>query len=642
MGLFDFLSSKDAVKSAPPTSIHPSTTAMIGRTMELGIPTTFTNYKNQQPQCHFGVEGVCCQLCSHGPCRISDKAPLGICGINADGIVARNLAKLAAHGASTHSHQLLEGVKTLRAIAQGKSPFTIKAPEKLNLLAAGLGISTEGKDINAIALEVADGLEHEVQKSNNEPLKIAEALAPESRKKIWKNLGIFPGGVSGEVLEIMTKSMTNINTDPVDLLLSTMRLSLSSGYMGLVAINVLQDAILGNPGVNVSQADLGVIDPKTVNIVAHGHIPYMGTAVLKEIAKPEVQAAAKAVGAEGIKLYGSMDTGQEMMGRLNGEAKFFGGQLGNWIDQEMYVSTGAIELVMMDLNCTIPNLQLAASKFHTKLVPVSRVVRMPNVDTPLDYNPETVSEQAKELVQRAIAAYKERDAKKVFIPPQKSAVVAGIGIETILGVLGGSLKPLIDNIVNGNIKGVAAVVGCATNRDADAKTVALTKELIKRNILVINSGCASSATQKQSLMTLEAADLAGDKLKGLCKALGIPPVLSFGSCIDIGRIGYLVTVLAGELGVDPSQLPVAASAPEYLEQKAIIDGFFAVSFGLFTHLGPLPPVTGSALVAKILTQDVEGLTGGKVCVEQDTIKAADAIEAHINLKRAALGLPSGV
>lgn len=622
------------------TSAHSSIQEMHLRAKELGIKTTFDRYQDQLPQCGFGMEGVCCQLCSHGPCRITSKAPRAICGATADTIAARNMLRLACHGLSAYCHQLEEAIHTLKATAQGKTPYTIHEEGKLREFASLFGLDAS-KEKNELAIELADAVTYELRKGTDDPSKLVLLLAPEGRIEKWSKLGLIPGGPLSELRDAMTMTMSNINTDYVSLLLTTMRLSVATGYMGLIATTTLQDIILGNPSIGVTEADLGVIDLDTVNIVAHGHVPYVGVAVLNEIASnEELLAAAKAAGAKGIKLYGSMDTGQEILQRMSTIGKGFAGQLGNWLTQELMVATGAIDLVMMDLNCSIPGLKLAADEFHTKVVSVSHVLRMDGVNTNIDYAPEKVKEQAAELIKMAIDAYKERGSvNAVHVPKHKSSVIAGVGIESLLSVLGGSLTPLLDVIKSGAIKGIAAVVGCTNNRNGhDSSSLTLIKELLKKDILVITSGCVASGAQIEGLQTLAAADLAGDKLKGICNALGIPPVLNFGSCIDIGRICVAVTAIANALGVDTSDLPVAASAPEYLEQKAVADGFFAVTFGLFTHLGPVPPVGGAPNVVKILTQDAEALVGGKVCVEQDMVKAADIIEEHIVRKRKALGI----
>ncbi|MCL6477093.1 MAG: anaerobic carbon-monoxide dehydrogenase catalytic subunit [Peptococcaceae bacterium] len=626
-----------SVCSSCNVSCHKSTNEMYARTKGMNISTIFDRYQDQQPQCGFGMQGVCCQLCSHGPCRITPKAPKAICGATADTIVARNLLRLAVHGAAAYSHHLEEVAETIKATAKGKTPFKITDESKLRAVAGALGLDS-GKEAGDLAVELADAVLSELRKSAKEPLALLEAFAPETRKEAWKKLGIIPGGVHSEIRDALTKTMSNIDTDPVDLLLTALRLSIATGYMGLVGTVTLQDILLGSPQISATEADLGAIDPSRVNILAHGHVPLMATAVLQAARSEEMVKLAKEAGATGIDVHGSMCTGQELMQRQVTSAQGFKSQTGNWLHQEYTVATGAIDLVMMDMNCSIPGLKEVADRFHTRLVSVDRILRMAGVEEHVDYDPEKVADQAKELVKMAIEAYKKRGSD-IFLPKYKSKVITGFGVESILGALGGSLDPLLDAVKKGAIKGIIAVVGCTNNRNGhDSTGITLMKELIKRDILVIAAGCMSSAAQIESLMTPEAAELAGEGLKGVCRALGIPPCLNFGSCVDIGRIGVAVTAIANALGVDPSRLPVAASAPEYLEQKAVADGIFAVAFGLLTHLGPVPPVTGSPLVTKILTEDVESLTGGKVVVELDPVKAADILEDHIIAKRNALGI----
>lgn len=618
-------------------SAHKSTNEMYERTKKMGITTIFDRWEAQQPQCGFGMQGVCCQLCSHGPCRITPRAERAICGATADTIVARNLVRLAAHGAAAYSHHLEELAKTLKATAQGKNPFKIGNEPKLREIAGILGLDTN-KSVEELAVALADTVLAELRKGSEEPLGLLELFAPASRKEVWEKLGVIPGGVLSEIRDALTKSMTSIDTDPVDLLLTAVRLALATGYMGLVGTITVQDILLGTPALVESEADLGIIDPETVNIVAHGHVPLMATAVLQAIQDPELQELAGQAGAKGIKVYGSMCTGQELMQRSAISAQGFAGQLSNWLAQEYYVATGAVDLVMMDMNCSIPGLKTVADHFHTRLVSVDRIVRMAGVEDHVDYDPEKVAEQARQLVKMAIEAYKKR-GRSIYVPPYKAKVVAGFGVETILKALGGSLDPLLDAVKQGAIRGIAAVVGCTNNRNGhDLKGLTIMREFLKNNVLVISAGCMSSAAEIEGLMDPAAAEFCGDSLKAVCQSLGIPPVLNFGSCVDIGRIGVAVTAIADALGVDPSQLPVAASAPEYLEQKAVADGIFAVAFGLLTHIGPVPPVTGSELVTKILTQDIEQLLGGRVLVEEDPMKAVEAMVAHIDAKRKALGL----
>ena len=298
-------------------SVHKSTLEMYERTGRMKIPTIFDRYDAQQPQCTYGAQGICCQLCSHGPCRITNKAKEGICGATADVIAARNFLRLTAGGAAAYTHHLELVAKTLKATAQGKTNFKIQDTEKLRAVAGALGLDAS-KSTEELAVALADAVLTEVKKGADEPLLLVEKFAPKTRLEVWKKLGIIPGGTLAEVGDAMTKTLTSIDTDPVDLLLTTLKVGIATGYMGLVATITLQDILLGTPTPMTSSADLGIIDPKAVNIVAHGHVPLMATAVLKAAQSPQMQKLAKEVGASDIKLLGSMCTGQELMLKILG------------------------------------------------------------------------------------------------------------------------------------------------------------------------------------------------------------------------------------------------------------------------------------------------------------------------------------
>lgn len=599
--------------------------------------TVFNRYEARKPICTFGGSGICCHLCSHGPCRITPSAPFGICGANADTLVARNWLRQAAMGASSYSYHLEEMINTLKEAARGSTIFRISDEAKLYAFAEKLGFKTEGVSPHSLAIDIADFLLNELRKSSDEPSRVAIAFAPKKRLEVWKSLGILGGGLNSEIRDDMVRTATSINSDAVDLLLKSMKLAISTNYTCL-AIEMLHDIVFGTPAIVDTKADLGIIDRNTVNIIAHGHEPMMGVAVIKVAQYPEMQALAKAAGASGIKVYGSMDTGQELIQRAGAGAKGVEGQLGNWASQEFILATGAIDLVMADMNCTLPVMGEYAAKYGGRIIPVSKLVRTQgNGSTPVEYTPSGVEDQAKEIIRMAIDSFKAR--KAVNIPGHSSRAVVGFSLESIAGALGGSVEPLLNVLKAGNVKGIVAVVGCTNCKNGQGKvSTALVKELIKRDILVVSSGCVSSDFQAQGFCDPAFADSAGEGLKAICKSLGIPPVLNFGTCTDISRIYLVVSAIADALGVDVPNLPVAASAPEYLEQKAVVYGTFAVAGGLFTQVGPIPPVTGSALVTKVLTEDVEGLTGGKVNVEQDPVKAADAIYAHIMSKRQKLGI----
>jgi carbon-monoxide dehydrogenase catalytic subunit len=620
-------------------SVHETINEMYQKVREDGISSVADRYEAQSKKCTFCVQGLSCQLCSMGPCRITEKAPYGACGIDANGIAMRNMLHRNIMGTAAYSYHAVEAAKTLKATALGKTPFKIAVPEKLITFAQALGIETEGRDINDIAVEVADFVITDMNRDADDPSKLVEIFAPEQRKKLWKELGIFPGGVLHEIMVNAASSMTNVDSNYVSLALKAMRMGIATAFQAQLSLEVIQDVLFGVPKPHKGYVDLGIIDPEYVNIAVNGHEPFVGAALIELAKSEEVQAKAKAAGAKGLKIVGSIETGQELLQRYSVDDVFVG-LTGNWITQEYVLATGAIDVFAMDMNCSLPNLADYAEKYGVTLVPVSKLVRMRGVENSLDYKPELVKEQAEELINIAIENFKKRKGKPARVPKRKQEVVVGFSIESILDALGGSLDPLLEAIKSGDIKGVVALVSCTTLRNGphDENTVTIAKELIKRDILVLSMGCGNAAVQVAGLTSLEAQELAGERLKKVLKALNIPPVLSFGTCTDTGRLAQLVTAIANALGVDTAQLPIAATAPEYMEQKATIDAIFAVALGVYTHVAPLPPVTGATELVKLLTEDVENITGGKLAPECDPFEAVDWIEKHIMKRREELGI----
>ncbi len=603
------------------------------------ISTVADRYEAQKSKCGFCVKGLSCQLCSMGPCRISEKAPRGACGIDANGIAMRNMLHRNIMGAAAYSYHAVEAVKTLKATAKGRTPFRISAPEKLIAFAQALGIETEGREINEVAVEVADAVLADMNRDADEPSRLVEIFAPEKRKELWRKLGIFPGGVLHEIMVNAASSMTNVDSNYVSLALKAMRMGIATAFQAQLSLEVIQDVLFGVPKPHRGYVDLGIVDPEYVNIAVNGHEPFVGAALIELAKRKEVQERAKQAGAKGLKIVGSIETGQELLQRYEVDEVFVG-LTGNWITQEYLLATGAIDVFAMDMNCSLPNLAEYAEKYGVTLVPVSKLVRMRGVEESIDYKPELVEEQAEKLIELAIENFRKRKGKPARVPKRKQEAVVGFSIESILDALGGSLEPLLEAIKSGDIKGVVALVSCTTLRNGphDENTVTIAKELIKRDILVLSMGCGNAAVQVAGLTSLEAQELAGERLRKVLKALNIPPVLSFGTCTDTGRLAQLVVAIANELGVDTAQLPIAATAPEYMEQKATIDAIFAVALGVYTHVAPLPPVTGAPELVKLLTEDVENITGGKLAPECDPIEAVDWIEKHIMKRRKELGI----
>jgi carbon-monoxide dehydrogenase catalytic subunit len=425
------------------------------------------------------------------------------------------------------------------------------------------------------------------------------------------------------------------------LALKAMRLSIAMAYQSQVVNEYMQDVLYGIPRPHSMRVDLGVLDPDYVNVLPNGHEPFLGFAMVQLARKPEWQNKAKAIGAKGLRIIANIETGQEMIQRWEMDDVFFG-FTGNWIMQEAVLASGSVDIFVCDMNCSMPVDPKYAEKYKFKLVPVSDLVAFEGIDFRINYIPEKAEEQAAELLQLAIDNFKERKASIEPIKglPMKEAMV-GFSNESILDALGGKLDPLLDAIKDGTLRGVVGLVSCTSLRDSgqDVNSVKVAKELVARDILVLSLGCGNAAMQVAGLCSLEAKNLAGPGLKKICEALNIPPVLSYGTCTDTGRLADLLSTISTALGNVPiKDMPVAATAPEYMEQKATIDAVFALALGLYTHVNPVPPVTGAPNLVKLLTADCKNVTGGVMDVETDAGKTADNLLKFIEEKRKGLGI----
>ncbi|NMC76033.1 MAG: anaerobic carbon-monoxide dehydrogenase catalytic subunit, partial [Candidatus Methanofastidiosa archaeon] len=591
---------------------------------------------NPDKRCPFCQGGVRCDLCSNGPCR-SDASidKRGVCGITADGMAMRMMLLRNVLGTSTYQYHTEQTVKTLRATAKGETPYSIKEPEKLRSFAERLGIDTSGT-INEIALKFCDFVEEDFNRKYSEPSKIIELLAPEERKNTWKKLGIFPGGVHGEIMLSTSSCLTNVDGYYVSLALKAMRIGIAMAYQSQIVNEFTQDILFGIPRPHKMRVDLGVLDPDYVNVLPNGHEPFLGFAMIQMARNQEWQDKAKKAGAKGLRIIANIETGQEIIQRWEMDDVFYG-YTGNWIMQEAIMASGCIDLFVADMNCSMPIDPIYAEKYKFKLIPVSELVAFEGVTERMDYLPEYAEKQAASLLSMAIENFKERrnSIEPVLGLPMKEAIV-GFSTESIVEALGGTIEPLLNAIKDGAIRGVAGMVSCTSLRDSgqDVHTIAMVKELIKRDILVLSLGCGNGAVQVGGLCSLEAIDKAGPGLKKLCTLLNIPPVLSYGTCTDTGRLADLIGIVSKALGNVPvTDLPIVAVAPEYMEQKATIDAIFALAFGLYTYVNPVPPVTGGPNLVKLLTEDCKNITGGVLNVERDAVKASDEILVHIESQR---------
>lgn len=623
-------------------SIHPSVQEMYEKIHQDGLSNVFDRFGPQEKiRCNFCVEGISCQLCTNGPCRISDKANavLGVCGIDRNAMAMRDMLLRNAMGSSTYTHHAYEAFRTLKSTAEGKTPFTIKEPDKLMDFAKKLELDTSGS-LEKVAIDLADFLIAQLSHGYDEPPLLVEKFAPEPRKRLWKELAIYPAGILHEIKDAVASCLTNVDGDHLSMAKKALRLGIATIYGAQLPLEMVTDMLFGTPMPHEVNVDLGIMDPEYVNIVFNGHEPWVGAATIMAAQSPEVQERARAAGAKGLRVIGSIETGQELIQRFPMDDVFVG-LTGNWLTIEPLLATGTVDVFAMDENCSPPWLAPYGEKYGVTLVSVNDLVRIPGVNINLDYKPPEVANIANQLIELAIKNFQNRKGKiQATVPEYKTKAIAGFSPEAVLKALGGSLDPLVNVIAAGKIKGVVALINCTTLSTGphDYMTVNLAKELIKRDILIVSGGCGNHALEVAGLANLDAIKMAGPGLQEICNSLNIPPVLSFGTCTDTGRITMVTTALANHLNVDTSDLPVAVTAPQYLEQKATIDGIFALAYGLYTHLSPTPPVTGGPDLVRLLTQDIEELTGGKIALGDDPVEVANDIEKHIMKKREKLGL----
>jgi len=608
-----------------------SSKAVLRKTMLEGTETVWDRFEKQQPPCKFCSTGVSCQRCSMGPCRLmGGDRTRGVCGADADLMVARNLLEHLATGAAAHSDHGRDVVETLLKTARGEaSNYSITDKAKLMVLAKEYGIDTtlpEMKVAEKLSLAMLD--EFGTLKGS---LQMAKR-APKGTVDLWIEKGLLPRGIDREIVEAMHRVHMGVGAYYPDFLTHGIRASLGDGWGGSMMATEISDVLFGAPEIKTSKVNLGVLKADQINISLHGHNPILSEMVVKAAALPDMLAKAKAVGAKGINLVGLCCTGNELLMRKGIP------QAGNHLDQELVIATGATEVMVVDYQCIFPSLTNTSACYHTKVVTTSPKARIQG-GYYYEITPENSFEQAKRIVQLAIDNYPNRDQKRVFIPDQPVEAMVGFSVEAIKKALGGSLKPLLDAILAGKIRGCAGIVGCNNPKvKHDSAHVSLAKELIKRDVLVVETGCASIACAKAGLMQPKAIEGAGKGLREVCGSLGIPPVLHMGSCVDNSRILNLAADLAKEAGVRMDQLPVAGAAPEWYSSKAETIATYLVGSGLSVVLGVMPRIEGSPNVVKLLTRDLENVVNARFWVEPDPRKAAAIMWDHIESKRRDLNI----
>ena len=577
----------------------------------LPMETSHHRVEGQSTKCGFGLQGVCCRLCSNGPCRITPKAPRGICGATADVIVARNFLRAVASGSGCYIHIVENTALNVKKTAEIKGE--IKGEKSLARLAEIFG--AQGTDKWDTAKQVAQKVLDDLYKPEYEKMELVEKMAYAPRFKKWQELGILPGGAKSEVFHGVVKCSTNLNSDPVDMYTDCLKLGISTGLYGLTLTNLLNDVLLGEPELRMAPVGLRVIDPDYINIMITGHQHTIFVDLQERLTSKEAVEKAKAAGAKGFKLVGCTCVGQDLQLRGAHYEEVFDGHAGNNYTSEAVLATGGIDAVLSEFNCTLPGIEPICDELKIKQICLDSVAKKANAELkPFVF--EEREKQSEEIIDEIIEAYKARRGNvPMNLMPEhgNDHTLTGVSEGSLKEFLGGNWKPLIDLIVSGDIKGIAGVVGCSnlTAGGHDVLSVELTKELIAKDILVLTAGCSSGGIENCGLMTPEAAKYAGPKLRAVCEKLNIPPVLNFGPCLAIGRLEIVATELAEAIGVDIPQLPLVLSAAQWLEEQALADGCFGLALGLPLHLGLPPFVTGSDLAVKLLTEDMKNLTADR-------------------------------
>jgi carbon-monoxide dehydrogenase catalytic subunit len=625
-------------------TIDPAAQQMIIRAHELGIGTAFSR-ADSMPPCNIGAAGMCCKQCGMGPCRLTKNGDVGVCGATLETVQARNLTRSIAAGSAAHSDHGRDMAFTLKAVANHKTEgYYLKDIAKLRQVASYYDIKIEGRSPDEIANDLADLYIAQFGQQRGEIVPARRAT--KKRQELWRQLGAIPRGVDREVVEALHRTHIGDDQDYEHILNHAIRTSMADGWGGSMIATDISDILFGTPAPVLGQANLGVLKSDMVNVVVHGHEPTLSEMIVAATQDPEIIEYARAAGAKGIQLSGICCTANETLMRQGIPAA------GNFLHQELSIMTGAVEAMVVDVQCIMQALVGLASHFHTKIITTSPKVKITGA-THIEFDEHHALTIAKNILKVAIDNYKNRG--EIHIPDQKEDLIPGFSHEYINYMLGGSyrasFRPLNDAIMSGRIRGVAAIVGCNNPRSKqDYLHVKVVRELLKQDVLVVQTGCGAIASAKLGLMLGEAGlDQVGAGLREICETVGIPPVLHMGSCVDNTRILTVLTQMAeeGGLGDDIDQIPAVGLAPEWMSEKALAIATYCVASGAYVIFGGQSPISGmpdrvddSDRVLKYISEGWEKQYGGKLEFIPDPDEMIKATLAHIDKKRSALGLPA--
>ncbi len=622
----------------------PAAQQMLIRADELGIGTAFSRADSMAP-CNIGATGMCCKICSMGPCRLTKEGHTGVCGATIDTIQARNLTRAIAAGAAAHSDHGRDMAFTLKAVALGETEgYYIRDVAKLRKIAAIYDIPVADRSPEEIANDLADLYISQFGQQRGEVVLVKRAS--EKRQAIWREQNVVPRGIDREVVEALHRTHIGDDQDPEHILNHAVRTALADGWGGSLLATDVSDILFGTPAPLLGEANLGVLKEDMVNVVVHGHEPTLSEMIVAASQDPEIIEYAKAAGAKGVNLSGICCTANEILMRQGIPAA------GNFLHQELSILTGAVEAMVVDVQCIMQALVGLAENFHTKIITTSPKVKIKGA-THMQFNEKKALTIAKDILKVAIDNFANRG--NIHIPQITEKLVPGFSHEYINYMLGGtyrgSFRPLNDAVMSGRIRGIAAIVGCNNPRSTqDHAHNYVAEELLKHDVLVVETGCGAIASAKVGLLLGEAGlDKVGPGLKEICETIGIPPVLHMGSCVDNTRILTVLTQIVeeGGLGDDIDEVPAVGLAPEWMSEKALAIGAYCVASGAYVIFGGSSPVSGmpdrmsdSDVVSEYLSSGWEEIYGGKLEFIPDVDEMIAATLDHIDKKRAALGLPA--
>lgn len=615
-------------------TVDPAAAEMLSAACDCQILTSWDRYKAQQPQCKFGLTGICCRICIQGPCRIIPSKPgqdKGICGASAFTIVARNIVRYIAGGASAHSDHGREIAYTLLHTAEGHAKdYKITDEKKLREVAERIGIPSEGREAADVAKDVAVKALEDFGKYDHDSCTWLDTTIDEERRLKFKHTQVAPSAIDRAVTQLMHQTHMGTDADPVNIIFGGLKAALAD-YTGMYLATDLTDVLFGTPEPVLTEANLGVLDADKVNIAVHGHNPLLSQMAV--YAARELEKEAVSAGAKGINLVGICCTGNEVLMREGiPTASNFG-------SQELVIMTGALDAMIMDVQCIAPGVKDLCNCFHTVLITTSNISKVPG-SVHIEFNEATAMDDAKKIIRLAIAQYGRRKPEQVKIPRFKKQVVGGFSYEALMELFGrinpdNPISVLTEAVEAGEIKGVCAFAGCNNQKTIhDHATVTIARELAKKDVFLVSTGCAAGALAKAGLLSSEGVEAyAGPGLKAFIKRLeeksglkaGLPLVFHMGSCVDNSRVARLWSEMAKNMHIPVPQLPFVASAPEAMSEKAISIGSWVITMGIPCHVGVLPPLEGSELVYGVTTKIARDVFGGYFIFDTNPESAAQKL-----------------